>query len=379
MRASVVVTNHDYGRFVAAAIDSALAQTHPDVEVIVVDDGSTDDSRDVIDRFRDRVTVIHKKQGGQTSAMNAGFAASAGELICFLDADDLLAPEALATAAQLLSRPGVVKAHWPMQEIDVDGVPTGAIWPAYPIQDGDLRAELLEDGPEVARFPPHSGNAYARTLLDDVFPLPELERESGRGHASADTYLAMVAAAAGPVAAAPRPLGAYRRHGTNAHLGIALRPSLEHYVWISERHWALLAERLRAQGLEPDLDRWRARSWFYRRRRVLATLDELVPAGEPWILVDDDGTQIRADPRWPIRGLVEHDGGVAPPADDGSAIAEVERLRDEGARLIAFAWVSFWWREHYRGLLAHLEVHYRRVADDELLLAFDLGGQPRRS
>ena len=376
MKASVVITNHDYGRFVGAAIDSALAQGHGDVEVVVVDDGSTDDSRRVIERYRDRVRVILKEQGGQTSAMNAGFDASAGDLVCFLDADDLLAPAAMETAAGLLARPGVVKAHWPMEEIDVAGNPTGRIWPAYPIQDGDLRAQLIEDGPEVARFPPHSGNAYARELLDDVFPLPELERESGRGHASADTYLAMVAAAAGPVAAAATPLGAYRRHGTNAHLGMALRAQLDHYVWISERQWALLAERLRAAGSEPDLERWRSRSWFYRRRRMLDALDALVPAGEPWILVDEDGTQVRGDPRWPIRGLVEHAGGVAPPADDASAIAEVERLRGEGARLLAVAWVSFWWREHYGGLFAHLDATHLKVADDDLLLAYDLASEP---
>ena len=70
---------------------------------------------------------------------------------------------------------------------------------------------------------------------------------------------------------------------------------------------------------------------------------------------------------------MEDGGGVAPPADDDAAIAEVERLRSEdGARLLAVAWVSFWWREHYGGLFAHLDATYAKVADDELLLAYDL-------
>ncbi len=63
--ASIVITNHDHGRFVAQAIDSALAQTHAAVEVVVVDDGSTDDSRRIIEGYHDAVTVLFREHGGQ--------------------------------------------------------------------------------------------------------------------------------------------------------------------------------------------------------------------------------------------------------------------------------------------------------------------------
>jgi glycosyltransferase involved in cell wall biosynthesis len=92
--ASVIIASYNYGRFLGDAIESALAQTYAPVEVIVVDDGSTDESRNVIARVGDRVQSILKANGGQASAWNAGFAASAGDVVLFLDADDLYRPGA---------------------------------------------------------------------------------------------------------------------------------------------------------------------------------------------------------------------------------------------------------------------------------------------
>src|SRR5215468_3422546 len=97
---SIVVTSYNYGRYLRAAIDSALGQTYPAVEVIVVDDGSSDDSRDVISEYGDRVRVILKDNGGQASAFNAGFRACDGDIIVYLDSDDVLLPGAVASAVR---------------------------------------------------------------------------------------------------------------------------------------------------------------------------------------------------------------------------------------------------------------------------------------
>src|SRR6476646_282737 len=90
---SILINNYNYERFLKDAIDSALNQTYSKIEVIVVDDGSTDNSRSVIESYQDKVTAIFKENGGQASAFNTGFEASQGEIICFLDADDMFQPE----------------------------------------------------------------------------------------------------------------------------------------------------------------------------------------------------------------------------------------------------------------------------------------------
>jgi glycosyltransferase involved in cell wall biosynthesis len=94
--ASIVITCYNYARFLPESIKSALAQTHPDTEVVVVDDGSTDESRDVIARYGDRVTPVLKPNGGMASAFNHGYAVASGDVIVFLDADDTIYPEAVA-------------------------------------------------------------------------------------------------------------------------------------------------------------------------------------------------------------------------------------------------------------------------------------------
>ncbi len=90
---SIVISNRNYADYVGAAVDSALSQRDVRVEVIVVDDGSTDGSREVLERFTDRTRVIFQAGRGQTGALNEGFAAATGDVIMFLDADDVLRPD----------------------------------------------------------------------------------------------------------------------------------------------------------------------------------------------------------------------------------------------------------------------------------------------
>jgi len=89
---SVLINNFNYGRFLSDAIDSALGQSYSNTEIIVVDDGSTDGSRDVIRGYGNRIISLFKPNGGQASAFNSAFAASKGEWILFLDSDDYFAP-----------------------------------------------------------------------------------------------------------------------------------------------------------------------------------------------------------------------------------------------------------------------------------------------
>src|SRR3990172_8271100 len=93
---TVVIPSHNYARYVGDAVQSVLAQTYVPVEVIVVDDGSTDDTLQVLARFGDRIRVLRLPGHGVAHARNAGLRAAMGEFIVFVDADDVLLPDALA-------------------------------------------------------------------------------------------------------------------------------------------------------------------------------------------------------------------------------------------------------------------------------------------
>jgi glycosyltransferase involved in cell wall biosynthesis len=92
---SVIITSYNYARFVDEAIQSVLDQTYQDFEVIVVDDGSTDDTRSVLDRFGDRITCIYQANQGKSIALNRGIAVSRGRYLAFLDSDDCWLPHSL--------------------------------------------------------------------------------------------------------------------------------------------------------------------------------------------------------------------------------------------------------------------------------------------
>ena len=112
---SVVVTCHNYGRYVGSAIESALAQTHRPLEVIVVDDGSTDDTRTEVDSFGSSVSYVYQGNQGVIAARNAGIRKVRGEFCVFLDADNLLAPTYVAEALPLLDDQSVAFVYTQME------------------------------------------------------------------------------------------------------------------------------------------------------------------------------------------------------------------------------------------------------------------------
>src|ERR1700746_1871941 len=101
MRLSIIIANYNYRDFVGAAIESALAVDWPDKDVIVVDDASTDDSRSVIDGFQGKVAAYFRRKSHQLGAHMFGFEQSTGDIIIFLDADDLLEPEVMREVAKI--------------------------------------------------------------------------------------------------------------------------------------------------------------------------------------------------------------------------------------------------------------------------------------
>ena len=101
---TVIIPVYNTAEYVCEAIDSVLAQTLPDIEVIAVDDGSTDGSAALLQSYGDRITVITKANGGQAAARNDALAVAHGDYICFLDSDDTLQPNTLERCHALCER-----------------------------------------------------------------------------------------------------------------------------------------------------------------------------------------------------------------------------------------------------------------------------------
>lgn len=96
---SVIINNYNFSRYITDAVSSVLAQTYDNFELIIVDDGSTDNSREIISALasgNEKIKTVYKPNEGQASALNAGYKASQGGIICFLDSDDYFSPEKLA-------------------------------------------------------------------------------------------------------------------------------------------------------------------------------------------------------------------------------------------------------------------------------------------
>ena len=376
LRVSIVISSYNYARFLEEAIDSALRQTWPYTEVIVVDDGSTDHSREVIAKYPGRVIPVMKENGGMASTQNAGFAASRGEIVVFLDADDALLPTAIEQAVERFADPSVVRAQWNMWEIDSHGRQTGKQIPGRSLKRGNLRDLLVREGPDACVGPPTSGNAWSRLFLSRVLPIPET---MFRQHS--DTYLMTLAPLYGTIEAVAEPLGCYRVHGENDYACQPVDEKNRRNLKMYDLRCQLLADRLQQMDIEADPSAWKQGAgyqWMIRYRAASEALKRVVPEGASYILVDD---QNWADPaghgeviaRRNTIPFLERDGQYwGQPADDSVAVRELERLREKGATCIVFAWPCFWWLEHYHGLHQHLRKHFPCALDDSNVVVFAL-------
>jgi glycosyltransferase involved in cell wall biosynthesis len=145
-KVSAVVTTYNYARFLPDALDSVLAQTYRNLEVVVIDDGSTDETADVVRAYADRgVRYVHRPHGGAGRARNTGLEVTSAPLVAFLDADDAWLPDRVeAGVAHLERHPELALAAAHAYACDIGLRPT-AVVPAATRETGYMLEELLVD------------------------------------------------------------------------------------------------------------------------------------------------------------------------------------------------------------------------------------------
>lgn len=207
MLISIIINNYNYDQYLKDCINSCLQQNYESKEIIVVDDGSQDNSKDIINGFGNLVRPMFKSNGGQGSALNSGFFNSSGDIIIFLDSDDMLHPNCLTSICEIW-QPQFSKVHFNLNLIDERGNWLQENYIPCHLPRGNLKPLLLNKASYVST--PSSGNAFSRSFLNQIMPIPE-----GDYRRSADTYLFNLAALFGEVGAIDEPLGCYRFHARN--------------------------------------------------------------------------------------------------------------------------------------------------------------------
>jgi hypothetical protein len=208
---SVIIPTYNYARFLGEAIDSVLAQTWPALEIIVVDDGSTDDTPRILAGYGDRIRVIRQENLGASAARNIGIAAARGEWVAFLDSDDLWQPRKLeCDAARIAADPDLGMVHCGAEQFDNTGK---TLFVFLGGREGWVAPDLLRLDREVIAAP-GSGLTVRKTAAEEVGGYdPRLD-------ASEDWDFCYRLACRYRAGFIPEVLARYRLHGTGRHLDI---------------------------------------------------------------------------------------------------------------------------------------------------------------
>jgi len=223
---SIIINNYNYGQFVSEAIESALAIVEDDCEIIVVDDGSKDESLAIISEY-EGLHLVAKENGGQASALNAGFAAARGRYVHFLDSDDLLVPDALNVIRRTM--PGKHMVHFASTVLDQQLGVVSYYNSARAKPKSDLWSQYFGKG--SAWLYPMSCNVFSRELLSQVMPLPEAS-----WRVCADQVLLAIGSAYADYFGSKETINNYRLHGENLYFSDNLS-LLEGHIYEDRYHF----------------------------------------------------------------------------------------------------------------------------------------------
>lgn len=210
MTITAVLTNYQYGRFLEDAVRSVLDQAPAPLEVLIVDDGSTDDSRGRIKPFLERVEWIELPHAGQAAALNAVLPRCRGDLVAFLETDDVWTPGKLAAvAAAFEAEPGLAAVQHALIQADAKLNPLPTALPREPLKwtlPDWLAGKTLLTG--------MSGLAVRRSILEQVLPLP------ADVFTACDELFQPRLLKQGPIRHIPGSYGLRRLHGANQYGGL---------------------------------------------------------------------------------------------------------------------------------------------------------------
>jgi glycosyltransferase involved in cell wall biosynthesis len=357
-RITVITPSYEQGDFLEQTIRSVLLQGYPNLEYMVVDGGSSDNSVEIIERYAPWLSYwVSEPDRGQAHAINKGLERSTGEILCWLNSDDYFTPGTLDVVGAKLHRDrGAHAIAGHCLKVYADSGRTELLEGRF-----ESRRRLLEFWRGHQMHQPSI--FWRREVFDRVGALDEAQH-----HIMDFDYWARIA-----------------EHFTFENVDRVLACAHFHPAAKTGDNYTRYYEDLTAQArrywgspLRPEY--WRLRSSFRKHlrareaaERVAARLDRAIPAGETLILVDDCQSTIADGVRARCLPFVERGGEYwGRPVDDETAIAEVDRMRGEGAGFVVFVSPALWWLDHYTGLDRHLRANYELVFDEDDMVGFDL-------
>ncbi len=209
---SVIIPNYNYARYVGEAVESALAQTYPNIEIIVVDDGSTDASLESLSQFSDRIKIVAQPNQGVCVARNQGVAGSNGVFVAFLDADDVWYPTKIEKQiSRFDSEKGLGMVHVGVREVNSSGV---VLKERLEGMEGYVAEHLILFEGEGGVLGGGSGLMVPRKIFDEVNGFDT------KMSTSADWEFFYRVAAKNKVGFVPEILLDYRMHDSNMHSNV---------------------------------------------------------------------------------------------------------------------------------------------------------------
>jgi glycosyltransferase involved in cell wall biosynthesis len=263
---SVLVANYNYGHFLPELVGSMLEQSYSNWELIICDDGSTDNSREILKRLSEtdnRIKPLYKGNGGQGSAWNYAFEVASGEIISLLDADDWFRPDKLATVISVFhDNPNAGFVYHRLQPVDTHG--KNLLKPVpRDLPSGWLCDRAFEQG--GVAIPASTAVSMRREVAIQIFPIPvTMKRYS-------DGFVCAIAPFLTQIAASPEALTYYRSHGAN-HSGMGFTGPLDvqtYCRWVEgattvfEHQKRFLAERFGSDWADRIQLRDRKLTWRY--------------------------------------------------------------------------------------------------------------------